>query len=210
MGLSVSALFNLMRGDQIPKDENLGKICDGLKLTNPEREELIRLATIERAKGVTKVYLNRLYAQAEERRKPADSGADRPAGPVPVFDLETEDELGFGQAGFPFGVSDEGITIPGLDDPHAFACVFHGESMEPRLKDGDILVFSPSEKPQSGDICFVLAEGLTAVRQIFFEKDELRLVAANRGYAERRIKREEAEQLWRLRGFFSWCQKPQG
>ena len=71
MGISVSALFSLVRGDQIPTDESLGKICRGLRLDKAERDELLKLATFERARSVTRVFLREIYAQADEKKATA-------------------------------------------------------------------------------------------------------------------------------------------
>lgn len=48
---------------------------------------------------------------------------------------------------FPVGIADEYIEVPAdVTDPHAFGLKIKGDSMEPRLLEGDIVVVCPSWK----------------------------------------------------------------
>ena len=80
MGVSLGTLFALMHGDQIPKDESLGKICRGLKLPKPEQDELVKLATLERAQSVTRSFLKELYDQGREQKTTAPPPAATTCG----------------------------------------------------------------------------------------------------------------------------------
>ncbi len=199
MGISVPTLFALMHGDQIPTDETLGKICRGLDLPKDEQDELVRLATLERAKSVTRVFLREIYAHVDEKKAEKRSRAE-PG--VPVFNLEVASERG---NDFYLGLPEGTISVPGLDESHAMACLLHGDSMEPSFKDGDILVFNSGADPHSGDVCLVVAKRFTMAGKVFLDDDEVRLVPINQLYPEHRMPRNEIEQMWRLQGAFSWC-----
>ena len=201
MGVSLGTLFALMHGDQIPKDESLGRICRGLNLPKPEQDELVKLATLERAKSVTRVFLKELYDQVREKKAAAPPAA---AKVVPVFNLEVASDSTPGGGGLFLGPPEGELSIPGLDPRKALACILNGDSLEPQYRDGDILIFNTAEEPQSGDVCFVVARNLSILGQVFFEGDDLRLVPVSPRWAECTLPRRDAEQLWRLLGVFTW------
>ena len=200
MGISMPSLFALMHGDQLPSDETLGKICKGLGLSKPEQDELVKLATLERAKSVTRVFLREVYAHVSEKR-----AAPRPKAKegVPLFNLEVAPESA-SDGGLFLGTPEGGLSVPGLEDTHAMACILHGNSMEPLFADGDILIFSSAQEPASGDICLAVARDITIVARLFVEGETMRLVPSNPRCRERIIPRSDVEQLWRLCGAFTW------
>ncbi|MBM4017204.1 MAG: LexA family transcriptional regulator [Planctomycetes bacterium] len=98
----------------------------------------------------------------------------------------------FTDLGYPVGVADEYITVPAeMDDPSAFAVRVVGDSMEPRYREGDIVIFSPAARVRSGDDCFVRfgmtgcpSEGASTFKRVFFDADErVRLQPLNEQHA---------------------------
>ena len=68
------------------------------------------------------------------------------------------------------GVADEFVSCPDVQDKDAFAARIHGDSMTPKYREGDIVIFSPSLSPKDGDDCFVRFEdGHTTFKRVFFE-----------------------------------------
>ena len=51
--------------------------------------------------------------------------------------------------------ADDYVRCPDLHDPEAFAVRVAGDSMEPKFREGDIVIFSPAAKVRSGDDCFI-------------------------------------------------------
>jgi len=51
---------------------------------------------------------------------------------------------------YPVGVADEYIRCPDLHDPQSFGIRVVGDSMEPRYREGDIVVFSPALEVRNG------------------------------------------------------------
>ena len=86
---------------------------------------------------------------------------------------------------YPPGVADAYVACPDLNDPHAFAARVHGDSMEPKFYQGDIVVFSPAAPVQEGDDCFVrfVEPHASTFKRVFFEKENrVRLQPRNEQY----------------------------
>lgn len=104
---------------------------------------------------------------------------------------------------YPRGVADAYLTCPELSDPNAFAARVCGDSMMPKYKEGDVVVFSPGLVPRSGDDCFVRFEdGQTTFKRVFFETDErgksvLRLQPRNERYRPQTLAPEKVTGLYK-------------
>jgi repressor LexA len=61
----------------------------------------------------------------------------------------------FNDLDYPVGVADDYVRCPDLHDPNAFAVRVVGDSMEPKFREGDIVVFSPAAEVHNGDDCFI-------------------------------------------------------
>jgi phage repressor protein C with HTH and peptisase S24 domain len=76
----------------------------------------------------------------------------------------------FTDMSYPKGVADDYVGCPDVQDSDAFAARVHGDSMQPKYREGDIVIFSPAQAPRDGDDCFVrFADGHTTFKRIFFE-----------------------------------------
>jgi phage repressor protein C with HTH and peptisase S24 domain len=92
----------------------------------------------------------------------------------------------FDDLGYPVGYADDYVRCPGLHDPNAFAVCVIGDSMEPKFREGDIVIFSPVADVQNGDDCFVRFTGPheTTFKRVYFEADNrIRLQPRNENYA---------------------------
>ena len=79
----------------------------------------------------------------------------------------------FTDLSYPRGVADEYVGCPEVQDKDAFAARVHGDSMCPKYRQGDIVIFSPATNPRSGDDCFVrFDDGQTTFKRVFFENDD--------------------------------------
>ena len=106
----------------------------------------------------------------------------------------------FDDKGYPPGGADDYVRCPDLHDPNAFAVQVVGDSMEPKYREGDIIVFSPGAGVDSGDDCFVrLADPHeTTFKQVFFEEGgQIRLQPRNHKYSPTTLPREKINGLWR-------------
>jgi len=91
----------------------------------------------------------------------------------------------FDDLDYPAGIADDYVRCPDLHDPNAFAVRVVGDSMTPKFKEGDIVVFSPAVEVRSGDDCFIrfTAPHETTFKRVFFEPDNtVRLQPRNEQY----------------------------
>jgi phage repressor protein C with HTH and peptisase S24 domain/transcriptional regulator with XRE-family HTH domain len=109
----------------------------------------------------------------------------------------------FTDLSYPPRVADDYVGCPDVQDKDAFAARVHGDSMIPKYREGDIVIFSPAASPRSGDDCFVRFEdGQTTFKRVFFESDSagksiLRLQPRNEKYPPRVVPSEEVTGLYR-------------
>src|SRR5687767_12993274 len=109
----------------------------------------------------------------------------------------------FTDLNYPRGVADEYVACPDLNDPEAFAARVHGDSMTPKYREGDIVIFSPAAVPKSGDDCFIrFADGETTFKRAFFENDEkgsavIRLQPRNEKYRAQTVCAEKITGLYK-------------
>src|SRR5688572_321348 len=79
----------------------------------------------------------------------------------------------FTDLNYPRGVADDYVGCPDVHDTDAFAARVQGDSMSPKYREGDIVIFSPAANPRNGDDCFVrFADGHTTFKRVFFESDD--------------------------------------
>lgn len=109
----------------------------------------------------------------------------------------------FTDLSYPRGVADDYVGCPDVRDADAFACRVHGDSMTPKYREGDIVIFSPAAGPKNGDDCFVrFDDGQTTFKRVFFEQDPtqghlLRLQPRNEKYRPQTVPAEKITGLWK-------------
>lgn len=109
----------------------------------------------------------------------------------------------FTDLSYPPRVADDYIGCPDVHDRDAFAARVHGDSMTPKYREGDIVVFSPAAAPKNGDDCFVrFADGQTTFKRVFFENDEagesvIRLQPRNEKYRPKVVRSDEVAGLYK-------------
>ena len=109
----------------------------------------------------------------------------------------------FTDLSYPAKVADEYIGCPDVRDSDAFATRVHGDSMSPKYRDGDIVIFSPALSPRNGDDCFVRFEdGQTTFKRAFFESDDsgtpvIRLQPRNEKYRPQVVPSEKVTGLYK-------------
>jgi len=92
----------------------------------------------------------------------------------------------FNDLDYPVGVADDYVRCPDLHDPNAFAVRVVGDSMEPKFREGDIVIFSPAAEVSNGDDCFIrfAMPHETAFKRVFFEpNNKVRLQPRNEKYS---------------------------
>jgi len=106
----------------------------------------------------------------------------------------------FDDLDYPAGVADDYVRCPDLHDPNAFAVRVVGDSMEPKFREGDIVVFSPAAEVHNGDDCFIrfATPHETSFKRVFFEPDnKLRLQPRNDKYPPQIVDGNRINGLYR-------------
>lgn len=126
--------------------------------------------------------------------------APRPTRNVPVIGFAQAGNAGyFDDGGFPVGAGWEDIAFPDVGDDQAYALEISGDSMNPVLRDGDLIIVSPQASIRRGDRVVVkTVEGEVMAKELSrrtARKVELR--SLNRDYPDRAL--DVAEVSWMAR-----------
>lgn len=152
--------------------------------------------------SLDRAYLSGVLQQLVERS--ATNVETLPTHAVPVINrISAGYPRDFTDLSYPRGVADSYVSCPDLADPDAFAARVHGDSMTPKYREGDIVIFSPKANVRSGDDAFVRFEdGQTTFKRVFFEADEteqpvIRLQPRNERYRPQSVPAEAISGLYR-------------
>jgi repressor LexA len=206
LGFAEGELLAAARWEAVPP-ELRGQVEDA----RSTRRAAQRLAEILRAGRGSAQALDRAHRSGEladlvNRLEPR--GAARPKSRSTPVDVPLVNSIAAGypreltDLGYPAGVADDYVRIPGVTDREAFACRVVGDSMLPEYREGDIVVFSPHRPIKSGLDCLARLErdGQTTFKRVYLEKREgrevIRLQPLNPEYAPTTLDREEVAGLF--------------
>ncbi len=94
--------------------------------------------------------------------------------------------------------ADELITVDDVKDPDAFALRVKGNSMSPRIEDGDVVVVSPRQEARSGDICVIRVNGEDTLKKVKFEGNYIHLIPLNPEFEPVTVKKKDVNFVWRV------------
>ncbi|MHC4225851.1 MAG: helix-turn-helix domain-containing protein [Planctomycetota bacterium] len=140
--------------------------------------------------------LARQKLKIDPKKKPLAPGRE-----VPVINkVSAGYPTDFDDLDYPVGIADDYIRCPDLHDPNAFAVRVIGDSMEPKFREGDIVIFSPAAEVNNGDDCFVrfAVPHETTFKRVFFEsKDQIRLQPRNANYSPSVVEGKRINGIYR-------------
>jgi repressor LexA len=90
------------------------------------------------------------------------------------------------------------VTVDDVKDSQAFALKVHGNSMSPRIEDGDIVIVSPQQEVRNGDICVIRVSGEDTLKKVKLEGMYLHLVPLNPEFEPVTVKRKDVEFVWKV------------
>ncbi len=93
---------------------------------------------------------------------------------------------------------DNYVTVDDVKDPQAFALKVKGNSMAPRIEDGDVVVVSPQLEPHNGDICVIRVDGEDTLKKVKFEGNYIHLVPLNPEFEPLTVKRKDVNFVWKV------------
>lgn len=127
-----------------------------------------------------------------------------PTNAVPVINrVSAGYPKDFTDLSYPKGVADAWVSCPDVSDPDAFAARVSGDSMTPKYREGDIVIFSPRATVRNGDDAFVRFEdGQTTFKRVYFETadggaETIRLQPRNEKYEPKIVEPERLSGVWR-------------
>jgi phage repressor protein C with HTH and peptisase S24 domain len=84
----------------------------------------------------------------------------RTVQPVPLLGFaQAASAAHFDDSGYPVGKGWDELSLPAVDDEHAYALEISGDAMKPAYRDGDVIVVSPATPIRRGDRVVVKTTG---------------------------------------------------
>jgi len=93
---------------------------------------------------------------------------------------------------------DDYVTVDDVKDPGAFALKVKGNSMSPRIEDGDIVIVSPQQEAHSGDICVIRVSGEDTLKKVKCEGNYIHLIPMNPEFDPITVKRKDVGFVWKV------------
>jgi SOS-response transcriptional repressor LexA len=93
---------------------------------------------------------------------------------------------------------DDYVTVDDVRDPGAFALRVKGNSMSPRIEDGDVVIVSPQAEARNGDICVVRVEGEDTLKKVKFEGTYVHLIPLNPDFEPVTVRRKDVNFVWKV------------
>jgi repressor LexA len=174
-------LLHIAHMERLPSD--IRQEYESAEAENQKWREVVKNLMTKKS---TKTQFNRILSKHKIKIKQGKSTLS--AGRlVPVINkVSAGYPSDFNDMDYPVGIADDYVRCPDLHDPNAFAVRVVGDSMEPKFREGDIVVFSPAAEVRNGDDCFIrfAMPHETAFKRAFFEKDnKVRLQPRNEKYS---------------------------
>jgi repressor LexA len=94
--------------------------------------------------------------------------------------------------------ADDYVTVDDIRDPQAFALRVKGNSMSPRIEDGDVVVVSPSADVGNGDIAVVRVDGEDTLKKVKFEGGYVHLIPLNPDFEPVTVKKKDVNFVWKV------------
>ncbi|MBI4535373.1 MAG: LexA family transcriptional regulator [Ignavibacteriae bacterium] len=93
---------------------------------------------------------------------------------------------------------DDYVTVDDVKDPQAFALKVKGNSMAPRIEDGDVVVVSPQQEVHNGDVCVVRVNDEDTLKKVKFEGNYLHLIPLNPDFEPVTVKKKDVNFVWKV------------
>ena len=93
---------------------------------------------------------------------------------------------------------DNYVSVDDVKDPGAFALKVKGNSMAPRIEDGDIVVVSPQTEARSGDICVIRVNEEDTLKKVKFEGNYIHLIPLNPEFEPVTVRKKDVNFVWKV------------
>ncbi len=93
---------------------------------------------------------------------------------------------------------DRYVVIDDVRDPGAIGLLVRGQSMSPKLEEGDIIIVSPKKETKNGDICVIRVGEEDTVKKIRFDGNFVHLIPLNRDFEPMVVKKKDVTFVWKV------------
>ena len=90
------------------------------------------------------------------------------------------------------------VTVDSVNDPNAFALVVRGNSMSPKIENGDIVVISPQREVKTGDICVVRINDEDTLKKVKIEESYVHLIPLNTSFEPVTVRKRDIAFVWKV------------
>lgn len=177
LNISKVAISNWENGKSFPTLDNLNGLAKILKVDTDyftEHGEIIRIYSRLNKSNQQKV-VNYSSELLEQQNSDDDNIID-------LYSYKTYEGLSAGTGYSYFNDGDYTLTYSTENISHDFASWVVGDSMEPELPNGDVVLIKQSTNLDDGDIYAVEFNEQTYVKKVYRHKTYLRLVSINENY----------------------------
>lgn len=177
LNISKVAVSNWENGKSFPTLDNLNKLAKVLEVDTDyftEHGEIIRIYSRLNKSNQHKV-VNYSSELLEQQNSDDDNIVD-------LYSYKTYEGLSAGTGYSYFNDGDYILTYSTENISHDFASWVVGDSMEPELPNGDVVLIKQSTNLDDGDIYAVEFNEQTYVKKVYRHKTYLRLVSINENY----------------------------
>lgn len=177
LNISKVAVSNWENGKSFPTMENLNELAKVLDVEThyfEEHSEVIRIYS-----QLNNVNKNKVVVYSSELLEEQEKSDNKV---VDLFSYKTYEGLSAGTGYSYFGDGDYTLTYSTENIPHDFASWVVGDSMEPDLHDGDVVLIKQSTNIEDGQIYAVEFNNQTYVKKVYLHKTYLLLVSINKKY----------------------------
>jgi repressor LexA len=90
------------------------------------------------------------------------------------------------------------VTVDNISDANAFALVVKGQSMSPKIEDGDVVIVSPKAEVRNGDICVVRVNDEDVLKKIKLDESHLHLIPLNPDFEPVSVRKRDVTFIWKV------------
>lgn len=164
-----------------PSEEVLLRMADALKLTDKEKEHMLYLAAIERTPKIIVDKIENLQTEIKQiSKKNSRLNPSSSDFAIPLFE-----RISAGLGAFTDNDIEDFIMLPGIDNSNQniFAVNVVGDSMEPTIKNGSIIICKKTLEVKNDEIGAFFVDEQAYVKRLKITKNYVALVSDNPNYS---------------------------